>query len=148
MLAVLSRGEHRGQFVKERIELVAEDLDCLAESAAFGERRVHEVAAADAERGGDCVANPFEPRELFRGEVASGVLLMEQPGVVSLLDAVGERDELVVLVYGEADERDEVSEDMPRRSRVPWSGRGPGMPAIGAPGSTAAAASRSRSRVP
>ena len=43
-------------------------------------------------------------------EHAPGVLLLEQPGVVALADEVGVRDELVLLVEGDADERDEVGE--------------------------------------
>ena len=62
------------------------------------------------ERGGDVVADALEPRELLGGEHASGVLLLEEPGVVALADVVGVGDELVLLVEGDADEGDEVGE--------------------------------------
>ena len=109
-LRPFSRGEHLVDLVEERREVVAEHLRRLAEPASFDERRVAEVVGRDRERGGDVVADAFEPGELLDGEHASGVLLLEEPGVVALADEVGVGHELVFLVEGDADEGDEVGE--------------------------------------
>ena len=57
------------------------------------------------------VADHFEPAALLGGELLACTFLLRQPGFEVRIDALGEWDEFVVLVNGEADEGDEVGED-------------------------------------
>ena len=57
------------------------------------------------------VADHFEPAALLGGEFLTSDFLLRQPGFEVGVDAFGERDEFVVLMDGEANERDEVGQD-------------------------------------
>ena len=79
--------------------------------AFLRERRVVEVAWIDSEIRGDVVADHFEPAALLGGELLACAFLLRQPRFEVRVDALGEWDEFVVLVDGEADEGDEVGQD-------------------------------------
>ena len=74
-------------------------------------RRVVEVARIDSEIRGDVVADHFEPAALLGCELLACSFLLRQPRFEVRVDSLGEWDEFVVLVNGEADEGDEVGED-------------------------------------
>ena len=66
---------------------------------------------SDSKIRGDVVADHFEPAALLRRKLFTAGFLLRQPGFEVGIDALGEWDEFVVLVDGEADEGDEIGQD-------------------------------------
>ena len=83
----------------------------LPEPTFLRKRCVVEVARIDSKIRGDVVADHFEPAALLGSELLAAGFLLRQPGFEVGVDALGEWDEFVVLMDGEADEGDEVGQD-------------------------------------
>ena len=109
-LAGRSCCEHLGQFGHQGREVVAEDLDGLADAAVFGEGDVVEGVGRDAEFAGNVVLHPGQPLELLHGESDPPLLLCAQPPGEAFLDLVTERDEFLVLMQRVPYQRDDVGE--------------------------------------
>ena len=65
------------------------------------------------------VADQLEPLALLGGERPARRLLLGEPVVERARDLLGERDQLVLLVEREADQRDDVGQRRARRRRGP-----------------------------
>src|SRR5579859_4096305 len=87
----------------------------FAESAPLREWRILEIIRLDAEVRGDMVTDHFEPMPLLCAEYPATALLAWQPDLEVGVDPLGEGDEFVVLVDGEAHERHEVGENAAAR---------------------------------
>lgn len=110
----------------------------LAEAALLCKWCVLEVLRFYAQIRGDVVADHFEPFHLFRREswppAFAGVTgLGREPRLEVGVDTLGKRDELVVLVDGEAHERYEIGEDAPPAGTLDpgFLQRGVGVPELG-----------------
>ena len=86
----------------------------LPKPALLRKRRIVEVTWINSKIGGDMVADHFEPAALLGCELLTAYFLLGQPGFEICIDALGERDEFVVLVDCKADEGDEVGQDASR----------------------------------
>src|SRR5437763_7111543 len=81
-------------------------------STLLRERHVIEIVHLYLQVSHDVVADQLDPLELLGGEASAGGLLLGEPGLEPLIDAVLEGDQLLVRVESETDEGDDVGEEL------------------------------------
>src|SRR5690242_7659234 len=90
------------QIVDDFVHVTAKQLMYFAKSAFLREGSVVEVRWIDAEIGCDVVPDHFQPAALLGCKPLADAFLLRQPRSEVGVDALGERDEFVVLMNGEA----------------------------------------------